>query len=475
MTRRRIVKLALLVVACVIATALGYGGYLVSRLAPIGAAYAAKTLCSGVFVSGRQPEEVMREDILADNHPLLKAVWPAVDRTRQLASATFLGLALRQAQYRPGLGCTLAIGTERAQLPTLALPAVLSPRDAAPRGDDPPIGVAADASVDLPKLQAAIDDAFAEPDAARLRRTRALIVMHRGRILSERYAAGFSADMPLLGWSMTKSVTAALIGTLVRGGKLSTDRVALLPQWSGPGDGRARITLDQLLRMTSGLRFRENHGDPLEDVALMLFASADAAAYAIDKPLEFAPGTHWSYSSGTSTILSRVIRLAVGGSEEDYLQYPRRALFDRIGMRSAVIEPDASGSLLASSYMYASARDWARFGQLLLQDGVWHGEHLLPEGWVRYMATLTPQSVRRDFGAHLWLKVPPPFDSPVKPGPSLPSDAFHVVGHEGQFVSVMPSRALVVVRLGLSRGSHVWDHDAFLARLLEAFPPVKPD
>ena len=467
MTLRRSIRLGLLLAACAGAAAAGYGGYVLSRIGPVGTAYAAKTLCSGVFVSGRPPEDVIREDILADNHPLLKAVWPSVDRDRRVASATFLGLMGREARFHPGLGCMLVIGTPASVLDDPLPP---DPSVAAAESDDDIAPGALDPSLDATKLRSAVDAAFSEPDPKHLRRTRAVVVLYRGRIAAERYAPGFSAAMPLLGWSMTKSVTAVLIGTLVRDGKLSIERTRLVPEWTGAGDGRARITLDQLLRMVSGLRFRESHGDPLEDVARMLFTRADAAAYAIDKPLEFAPGTHWSYSSGTSNILSRVIQLALGGSERDYLLYPRRALFDRIGMRSAVIEADASGRFLASSYMYASARDWARFGELLLQDGVWRGQRILPEGWVRYMATLTPQSPRKDFGAHLWVKVPPPFDSAVKPGPRLPPDAFHVVGHEGQFVSVIPSRQLVVVRLGLSRGQHVWDHNAFLARLLEAFP-----
>jgi CubicO group peptidase (beta-lactamase class C family) len=169
-----------------------------------------------------------------------------------------------------------------------------------------------------------------------------------------------------------------------------------------------------------------------------------------------------------------VLRQAVGGTAEDYLQFPRRALFNPLGMRTAVFEPDAAGMLGTPSFMYASAHDWARFGQLLLQDGTWEGKRLLPAGWVRYMTRVTPQSPRRDFGADLWVKVPEPFNSRASPPPALPADAFHAVGHEGQFVSVIPSRQLVVVRLGLTRPESAWDHETFLARLLEAFPSDNP-
>jgi CubicO group peptidase (beta-lactamase class C family) len=465
MNLRRPLNLAVLSLAVLLATAVGCGAYVLFWMAPIGTAYAAKTLCSGVFVMGRRADDVIREDIVADNHPLLRLLEPSVDASQRMATASFLGVARRDANYHPGLGCTLSFGMSAA-----ALRAASQVEIYAGRAEDWPAS-ALRVGVDGSKLQAAVDWAFAEPDAARLRRTRALVVLRDGYIVAERYAPGFSAATPMPGWSMTKTTAAVLIGTLVKTGTLSVERKALLPEWRGPGDPRAQITLDQLLRMISGLHFTERYGDPAADVALMLFARADGAGYAIDKSLDAAPGTRWQYSSGTSNILSRVIRQAVGGStEQAYLDFPRHALFGPVGMRSAIIEPDASGSFVTSSYMYATARDWARLGQLLLQDGVWEGARILPEGWVRYMATLTPQSTRRDFGAHLWLKVTPPFNSLVVPPPELPADAFHAIGYEGQFVSVIPSHRLVVVRLGLSRGDHVWDHEAFLARLLKAFP-----
>ena len=456
----------MLAIALLLATGLGYGAYLLSRLVPIGTAYAAKTLCSGVFVTGRPAEAVIREDVVADNHPLLRVVSMSVDATRGLANARFLGLALRTAVYRPGLGCTLALGPTVAELgASQAAPSAAFPQHATvDLPSTPRLGV------DEQKVSAIVDLAFREPDPDRLQRTRALLVLRDGRLIAERYAPGFSADTPLPGWSMTKSVTGVLIGILVRTGKLTPEQKGLLPQWGGAGDQRGEITLDQLLRMTSGLRFSENYGDPDEDVLKMLFASADGAGFAIDKPLDAVPGQRWRYSSGSSTLLSRVIRLALGGKAQDYLEFPRRALFERIGMRSAVLETDAAGNFVSSSFMYASARDWARFGQLLLQDGVWDGERILPGGWVHYMATLTPQSTRQDFGAHLWLKIPPPFDDRTKALPPLPADVFHAVGYEGQFVSVIPSRRLVVVRLGLSRRDHAWNHHAFLVRLLEALP-----
>lgn len=447
--------------------ALAYAAYILSMLAPVGTAYAAKTLCTGVFVSGRAAASVIDEDIMAGVHPLLKLVHPSVDAEYQRTRASFLGLAVREAQFRPKLGCTLALGVSSDALrassgagPARVTPPVPQPL---PRAAPP-------AGVDVRKLRAAVDGAFAEPNPAQLRRTRALLVVHHGRVIAERYAPGISAEMPLLGWSMTKSVTAALAGVLVNKGKLALDSAALVPEWRGSGDARAQITLDQLLRMTSGLQFDEDYDNPLSDVATMLFAQPNAPVFAALKPLASRPGTRWRYSSGTSAILARVLQQALAGTVEDYLQFPQRALFEPLGMGTAVVEPDADNMLETSAFMCASAHDWARFGQLLLHDGMWEGKRLLPAGWVRYMTRVTALSPRQDFGAHLWVKVPEPFNSRALPPPALPADAFHAVGHEGQFVSVIPSRQLVVVRLGLTRPESAWDHETFLTGLLEAFP-----
>lgn len=450
--------------ALALVAAIGYAGYMLSRLAPIATGYAAKALCSGVFVSGRPASSVIDVDIMAGVHPLLKLVRPSVDPEHHRARATFVGFAAREADFRPGLGCTLALGPS-----TNVLPAATDALPGPPTADAPP-PAAPPADVDTHKLQAALEHAFDEPDPAKPRRTRAVVVVYRGQVIAERYAPGFSADMPLPGWSMTKSVTAALIGMLVAKHTLSPNEAALLPEWRGSGDPRARITLDALLRMTSGLRFNEDYDDPLSDVAVMLFTQPDTARFASGKPLASPPGTRWAYSSGTTAILARVMREAMGGTEAGYLAFPRRALFAPLGMRSAVFEPDTAGSLASASFMYASARDWARFGQLLLQDGVWGGQRLLPEGWVRYMTRATPQAPREEFGAHLWVKVPEPFNDVDPHASPLPPDAFHAVGHEGQFVSVVPSRRLVVVRLGLSRPESAWNHEAFLNAVLAALP-----
>lgn len=249
--------------------------------------------------------------------------------------------------------------------------------------------------VDKVKLAEAMDKAFSEPDPKKPRRTRAVVVVYDGRIIAERYAPGFSQSTPLLGWSMTKSVTNALIGILVGQGRLLIQEPAPVPEWSGADDPRGAITLDQLLRMSSGLKFIEEYTKN-SDATCMLFGTHDTAAYAASQPLETEPDSKWSYSSGTANILSRLVRHTIGGTSADYFAFPRRALFNRIGMRSAIMEPDASGTFVGSSFMYATVRDWARFGLLYLQDGVWEGTQILPEGWVDYSRRPTPKAPRED-------------------------------------------------------------------------------
>ena len=264
---------------------------------------------------------------------------------------------------------------------------------------------------------------------------------------------------------MSKSVLGALIGILVGQHRLSLDQRALRPEWCAPADPRGRITVEDLLRMRSGLQFDETYSNPSSDVVRMLFACPDAAAFAAAQPLVCEPGTQWNYSSGTTNILSAIVRATVG--EADYLTFPGRALFDPVGMPSAVMEPDASGTFVASSFMLASARDWARFGQLYLQDGVWNGRRILPEGWVEFSVRPTPQSDGR-YGAHWWLALQKELGGGTPAAERIPADAFHAFGHEGQTLTVIPSRSMVIVRMGLSIHVDAWNHAGFVSDVLEA-------
>jgi CubicO group peptidase (beta-lactamase class C family) len=443
------------------------GGYLARQVILVGNGYVAKTVCSGVFVSGRKPHAVRDAEIQSNDPGTLRLVGVDVDRSALTVTARFLGLGERVAVFRGPLGCTLAVNVTSRELASRVRPAVTAPVSPGPWPSGQALG-RRDASrpgIDRAALGALLDEAFAEPGPIPTRRTRAVVVVHEGEIVAERYAAGYGRESVLAGWSMTKSAINALVGVLVRDGKLALDAPLDVPEWSAPDDARHGITLRQLLHMSSGLRFSESYGNPLGDVLWMLFGTGDAARFAADRRLVAPPGRQWSYSSGTTNIIARALRRAVGGSEAAYLAFPRRALFEPLGMASGVIEPDAAGAFVGSSYMFASARDWARLGQLYLQDGVWEGTRILPEGWVTFTVTPAPASPGGAYGAHFWLRLPTLYAPSGEAG--LPRDAYHAVGHEGQLLSIIPSRRLVVVRLGLSVGRGVWDHAAFLRRLLE--------
>jgi hypothetical protein len=450
-------RLTLLLALAGLAAAAAVALHTAHRIAQVGTAFAAKTVCSGTFLSRRATQSVLAEDLAAYRSRPLDLVDVDIDHGAGIVTGRLLGFAERQAVYRDGLGCTLAIDTSVAGLKGAApkLVPVASGDGLWPDGER----VAYESNL---ALEAALDDAFAEADDGRPRRTRAVVVVHDGRIAAERYADGITPATPLPGWSMSKSVVNGLAGTLVGLGLWRLDAPVALAAWRGPGDPRAAITLEQLLEMSSGLEFEEAYQSPLSDVNQMLWARGDAAGYAAEKRLVHAPGTHWHYASGTTNVLVAAMRETLGAA---YAAYPRRALFEPLGMSSAVLEPDAAGTFVGSSLMFATARDWARFGWLFANDGLWNGVRVLPEGWVRYSATPAAADAARTYGAHWWLKLQRP---PGAPEVALPPDAFHAAGHGGQYVSVVPSRRLVVVRLGHAIDAGAWDQTAFVARIISA-------
>jgi CubicO group peptidase (beta-lactamase class C family) len=395
-----------------------------------------------------------------------------VDREERSASARALGVVRSKAICREGLGCTLVEGRTEEEIRSQPYHPPTAPSvDPAgipwPSGDATP-EQGAQPGIDAAKLEAALDAVFSEPTESGKRETRAVVVVHRGRIVAERYAEGFDAGTPLPGWSMTKSVIGALVGIRVGEGVLDLQAPAPVPEWRGAGDPRGAITLDQLMRMSSGLEFGEDTDAYDSDLATMLFDRGDAAGFAAAKPLEHPPDSHWKYSSGTSNIVSRILRESFEGDQAAHFRFPREVLFDRIGMRSAVIEPDASGSFVGSSFMFATARDWARFGLLFLNDGVWQGERILPEGWVKYSTTPTPEAPQGRYGAHWWLNAGEPNHPGDRSWPDMPADTFAARGFEGQEVVVIPSRELVLVRLGQSRPESRYDSNRFGAAVLAA-------
>jgi CubicO group peptidase (beta-lactamase class C family) len=449
-------------------------GWYAGMAVPIGTGYAAKYICSSVFISHRDPQVTYREDVAPIN-PLAKIIDVNIDREHKKVVASSYGLFKSTALYREDCGCTLIVGTTEAELRKQTFMIPDSPPAPQAVSSAPwPIGGGealepVPGGVNTQKLKAAIDAAFVETDPVKKKMTRAVIVVYDGKIIGEKYAPGFDKDMSLLSWSMGKSVTNALVGILVRQGKLRIHEPAPVSEWQKAGDPRRKITIDQLLRMSSGLKFDETY-EPLRDVTEMLYRSSDFAAYAAEKPLEAEPDSKWVYSSGTANIVARIVRHTAEKDYPRYYDFLRKELFGKIGMRSAVPEPDPSGTFVGSSYMLATPRDWARFGLLYLQDGVWGGERILPEGWVKYTATPTPKAPQGRYGAFFWLNAGTEGNPIDRPWPNAPRDAFAARGYQEQYVVVIPSKKLVMVRFGATSVRGAWDMNDFISRVTAGLP-----
>lgn len=439
--------------------------------ASVGTGYAAKVACSLVLNSGQDPEAVLRDYVAHEVWPLGPAIRLAVDREGGAVEASSLGLVRARAIHRDGIGCTLLADVPEEEVRRQWVP---PPRRT---GRDPrrpwPDGAAGPAEAPPPAVVAAVDGAFAEPEGTSARRqTKAVVVVHRGRLVAERYAPGVGPETPMLSWSMAKSVLAALVGIAAGEGLLDLEAPAPVLEWRGAGDPRGAITVAHLLRMRSGLAFDEHYG-AINDVSRMLFTRGDMGAFAASFPLAAQVGSVWSYSSGTTNILARALRHALGGELADSVRFARERLFEPTGMHGAFFEADASGSFVGSSFAFAPARDWARFGELHLRDGVWGGRRVLPEGWVARVTRPTPQAPEGGYGAHWWLNAGDP-DAPARRmWPSLPRDTYAARGHSGQYVVVVPSAELVVVRLGLSQadGDALHGIEPLVAALLAALAP----
>ncbi len=398
------------------------------------------SLCAAAFVSKVDPDRTFTEE----QRPLMSSIgWAIryqVDRDRHEARASLLGAFPARAVFRQGLGCLLVTADE-----PVPQAAGFTPDPIASPYPQPSVVEAAD-----PRIRRAIEQAFAEPDPAHPRLTKAVVVLHRGQLIAERYAPGYRPDTPIYAHSLSKSVVNAVIGILVRQGRLQAQQAAPIGTWQNPEDPHHGITINQLLRMDSGLPFDETSG-ALSPMNRMLFLKPDMAGYAASFPLAHPPGTVWGYSNLSYLLLSRVIRDVTGGNAIDTERFIRRELFAPLGMRDAVIETDMTGTPVGASNVYASARDFARFGQLYLDDGVVDGKRVLPAGWVTYSHS---QTLKTGYGAGFWLNVMnkgtvPVWDAPWGM-PQLPRDMYYARGALGQYVVIVPSVQLVVVRMGIS-------------------------
>jgi CubicO group peptidase (beta-lactamase class C family) len=449
-------------VLAILALALCYGIYYAWKALPIYTAYSAKIMCSCAFISERNQESVLAEDLSSFGMAILNVNY--LDST---VTADVNGLAKRIAVYREGLGCTLALGKTPEELKSekehIIKPDQRQANNYWPTGDNF-VGGEFPAELNEDALESVLNKTFAENDPEHLQGTRAVVIVYKGKIIAERYAEGFTKDTPLVGWSMTKSVLNAMVGILVQMNLLHLDDTHLFEEWSEENDARSQISLDQLLRMSSGLEWEEEYTG-ISDATMMLFNSPNPPGLAMNKALEFPPDSNWEYSSGTSNIISELIRRKIGGTNKQYWNFPHAFLFNKLGMRSAVMEAGPNGTFVGSSFMYATARDWARFGLLYLNDGIWNGDRILPPGWVEYSQTPTPNAPDAKYGAHFWRT-----KGEKGSGPDMPSDAYHLAGYEGQKVVIIPSYDLVIVRLGFSQPESNWDFPGFVEGVVNSFP-----
>ncbi|MDK4711874.1 serine hydrolase [Rhizobium sp. CNPSo 4039] len=429
------------------------------ELLKVGDGYAAKIVCSNTFVAKRDPDKVMEEDVQAPGNPALKLIRVYVDRDEGVVTARFLGLfAPNRALYRGALGCALVPdGDLQAARSAVFLNKVKAPKNDAvwPDGDTVNLGQDGEGT----KLANIVSNSDLAGPAMR-----AIVVVKDGRIVAETYGDGFSKATPLIGWSMTKTVNAAIIGRLMLAGRMSFDDQNLLPQWSA--DSRKDIKLSDLLAMESGLAFNESYGT-VSDVTRMLYLDADVTSIAANAHQLAAPGERFSYSSGTAALLSRLWMNRLPNLSAA-ISYPREALFGPLGMYSAVFEADERGTFVGSSYLYANARDWARFGLFLLQDGVWNGHRLLPEGFVGAMRTPTNASEGVYSQVQAWLAGPGGSNAQF----GLPADTFWMTGHDGQTIAIVPSANLVVVRMGLTPTWAYYRPQILVKRIMDTIKPA---
>ena len=421
----------------------------------------SRGVCDAVFVSRVDPDRVFHEQHAPMMRGIAWAVRYRVDRARREVHASVLGGFAARAVFRPGLGCLVMHGDGPVPEADGFVPA--------PIASPFPAGTVESSD---PAIRQALERAFAEPDPAHPRRTKAVVVLHDGRLIAERYAPGYGPDTPIWAHSLTKSVINALTGILVRDGRLRTDQPAPVAAWQSPDDPHHGITVDQLLRMDSGLPF-DDTDDVLNPMTRMTFLQRDMAGYAARMPLAHRPGTTWGYSNLGYVLLGHAISAAAGGSAVDAERFARRELFAPLGMAHTVIQADATGSLIGSGSIYGTARDFARFGQLYLDDGVVDGRRILPEGWVAYSHS---QTLDTGYGAGFWLNIKDDTRVPVWHAPwgmpQVPKDMYYGRGAFGQYVVIVPSEKLVVVRMGISLwyGDHTGDLVASVIAALHRRP-----
>jgi len=413
----------------------------------------AKVMCSAVFITGLDPD-FAQEHVGYFTGPYdarSKVSKPVIDRASKAVHITMPDGVTRTARYLGSQGCvTLPIGQKDVFYTPVGVKSALPD----PATQDWPMGDRLPATplpseLDQAKLKQVADIAF-DPEAF----TAALVVTWKGRIIAERYGPNITPRTPLESWSMGKSLSATLMGVLLKRGDYDLWQPAPIPEWQSPGDPRAKIRIADILRMSSGLRIKAPQDPDFDpngtypDHLYLYTATIDSFKYAATRPPEWPPNTVGRYRNTDPVLINYLTRLALDKRKEPYHAFPQKALFDRIGIRNMVLETDPYGNFLTQGYELGAGRDWARLANLYLQDGVWNGERILPEGFVTFVRTLAPAweaDKRPIYGGFFWLNGDETFP--------VPRDAYYMSGVGGQTTLIVPSHDLVIVRLGHYKGA----------------------
>ena len=411
--------------------------------------FSAKSVASGHFIDGRSLETIQQGDNDID-----KIDWATnkIEDEQRFVTSSVYELKTRKAIYREGLGATLINDDFNVSKPyEVPKRNFVKSNLTFPYGNNEQNDTVF-SNIDYAKLNATVANAF-DKKGIKDKRTRSVIVIYKDKIIAEKYNTGFNKKSKILGWSMTKSLTATYFGVLQKQGKIDIMKPAPIAEWAT--DERSRITINDLLHMNSGLEWEEDYGK-ISDVTKMLFMAEDMTQSQIDKPFVGKPNNTWNYSSGTTNLLSGILRKQFK-THQDYLDFWYSSLLDKIGMNSALVETDMAGNFVGSSYGWATTRDWAKFGLLYLHKGNWNGEQLFNESWSNYVATPTNSS-NGNYGAQFWLNASRKF-------PDVPANMYYASGYQGQMVAIFPSQDLVVVRMGLSEE---FDFNGFLSDVISS-------
>ncbi|MDX9724798.1 MAG: serine hydrolase [Bacteroidales bacterium] len=429
--------------------------FYINYLAPGITGYAAKYIASGVFVAGRTQESLEKEEL--NFFPVYYSK-TYVDYDNKEVTSRLFSVWKSTAVFNEGLGCTLVEDFSKEEVLKMDYPKVSLPEgdpDTIPWPQGDLLSDSVPSGIDKARLNTILDRSFY--DTSGFIGTFSVAVVYKDQIVAEKYRDDFTSESRFLSWSMAKSFTNAMVGAMVKEGRADIHTPLNLKEWAG--DDRQTIALDHLMKMTSGLDFLEKYSKiRLTGTTTMLLKNGDMGNYAASYKLLAKPDSIWYYSSGSSNIIQDYIR-TLFDNDEEYLAFPRKEIFNKTGMRSVIWEPDASGTFVGSSYLYATLRDYARFGLLYLHNGNWLGDQILPEDWVRY-TTNPANGSNGSYGALFWLNRGNEF-------PGIPEDLFYCDGYEGQRIFIIPSKQLVIVRTGCSDpGEFNWQ--LFLEEIIAA-------